>query len=122
VPVPDADDLPPTLPDSAPLPDAPTLPPSWPTQARELLDLHGLSLPEVSARLGIPSRELQRAVSTTQPLRLRHPKFGEGVFMQGFHQGERREVLLYFPGVGQKRLLLKFAGLTVIEAAPTPVS
>ncbi|MBX8467174.1 ATP-dependent helicase, partial [Deinococcus sp. RIT780] len=85
-----------------------------------LPDLHGLSLPEVSARLGIPSRELQRAVSTTQPLRLRHAKFGDGVFMQGFHQGERREVLVYFPGVGQKRLLLKFAGLTVIEAAPTP--
>ncbi|GGR94932.1 DEAD/DEAH box helicase [Deinococcus sedimenti] len=123
VPVHDTDDLPPTLPDSAPLPDVPALPPSWPTQARELLDLHGLSLPEVSARLGIPSRELQRAVSTTQPLRLRHPKFGEGVFMQGFHQGERREVLLYFPGVGQKRLLLKFAGLTVIEPpAPAPTA
>lgn len=104
----------------APLPDQPAPPTGWPLQARELLDLHGLSLPEVSARLGIPSRELQRAVSTTQPLRLRHAKFGDGVFMQGFHQGERREVLVYFPGVGQKRLLLKFAGLTVIEAAPTP--
>lgn len=96
---------------------APELPPAWPLQARELLDLHGLSLPEVSARLGIPSREIQRAVSSTQPLRLRHAKFGDGVFMQGFHQGERREVLVYFPGVGQKRLLLKFAGLTVIEKA-----
>lgn len=102
--------------DTEPVPDTtPDLPPSWPTQARELLDLHGLSLPEVSARLGIPSRELQRAVSSTQPLRLHHPKFGAGVFMQGFGQGEGREVLLYFPGVGQKRLLLKFAGLTVIE-------
>ncbi|PNY81734.1 DEAD/DEAH box helicase [Deinococcus koreensis] len=95
---------------------APDLPPSWPLQARELLDLHGLSLPEVSARLGLPSREIQRAVNTTQPLRLRHPRFGEGVFMQGFLQGERREVLVYFPGVGQKRLLLQFAGLSVIEA------
>ncbi|WP_034387889.1 DEAD/DEAH box helicase [Deinococcus sp. YIM 77859] len=99
----------------APLPERPALPPSWPLQARELLDLYGLSLPEVSARLGIPSRELQRAVSTTGPLRLRHAKFGEGVFLQGFYQGERREVLVYFPGVGQKRLLLKYAGLTVLE-------
>ncbi|MCP2015852.1 DEAD/DEAH box helicase domain-containing protein [Deinococcus sp. HSC-46F16] len=104
-------------PDAATLPEVPDLPPSWPLQARELLDLHGLSLPEVSARLGIPSRELQRAVSTTEPLRLRHVKFGEGVFLQGFHAGDRREVLVYFPGVGQKRLLLKFAGLTVVEKA-----
>lgn len=103
-------------PQAVPVPDLPPeLPPAWPLQARELLDLHGLSLPEVSARLGIPSREIQRAVNTTQPLRLRHAKFGDGVFMQGFGQGEKREVLLYFPGVGQKRLLLKFAGLTVIE-------
>lgn len=96
----------------------PELAPSWPLQARELLDLHGLSLPEVSARLGIPSRELQRAVSSTQPLRLHHAKFGDGVFMGGFHQGDKREVLVYFPGVGQKRLLLKFAGLSVIERGP----
>lgn len=104
-------------PDAVTLPEVPALPPSWPLQARELLDLHGLSLPEVSARLGIPSREIQRVVSTTEPLRLRHAKFGDGVFLQGFGQGERREVLAYFPGVGQKRLLLKFAGLTVIEKA-----
>ena len=101
---------------AVPLPDIePQLPPSWPLQARELLDLQGLSLPEVSARLGIPSREIQRAVNTTQPLRLHHAKFGDGVFMQGFGQGDKREVLVYFPGVGQKRLLLKFAGLSVIE-------
>lgn len=109
------------------LPDLPpALPPAWPLQARELLDLHGLSLPEVSARLGIPSREIQRVVNTTQPLRLRHVKFGDGVFMQGSGQGERREVLVYFPGVGQKKLLLKFAGLTVVGpgmgAAAQPTS
>lgn len=104
-------------PDAVTLPEVPVLPASWPLQARELLDLQGLSLPEVSARLGIPSRELQRVVSTTEPLRLSHAKFGEGVFLQGFGQGERREVLAYFPGVGQKRLLLKFAGLTVVEKA-----
>lgn len=103
------------VPDAAPLPDtAPPLPAAWPLQARELLDLHGLSLPEVSARLGIPSRELQRAVSTTDALRVTHPKFGEGVFMGGSHTGDRREVLIYFPGVGQKRLLLAYAGLTVV--------
>jgi DEAD/DEAH box helicase domain-containing protein len=88
---------------------------SWAVQARELLDLHGLSLPEVSARLGIPSRDIQRAVAKTQPLKLRHAKFGDGAFVQGFYQGEKREVLVYFPGVGQKRLILKYAGLSVVE-------
>lgn len=98
-----------------PEPARPELPASWPLQARELLDLYGLSVPEVSARLGIPSRELQRVMGNTKPLRLRHPKFGDGVFMQGFYQGAKREVLIYFPGVGQKKLLLQFAGLVVIE-------
>ena len=103
-------------PSPEPLPDQPPAPPAgWPLQARELLDLRGLSLPEVSARLSIPSREIQRAVASTQPLRLHHAKWGEGHLLQGFGQGERREVLVYFPGVGQKRLLLKYAGLKVVS-------
>ncbi len=96
------------------IPDvAPALPGDWAQQARELLDLHGLSLPEVSARLGIPSREIQRAVSATAPLRLSHAKFGEGILTQGSGQGDAREVLVYFPGHGYKRLLVKYAGLSV---------
>src|SRR5699024_5191936 len=47
---------------------------NWAQQARELLDLHGLSLPEVSARFGIPSREIARAVVHTTPLVVQHPK------------------------------------------------
>ncbi|AAF09654.1 DEAD/DEAH box helicase [Deinococcus radiodurans] len=98
------------------IPDvAPALPGDWPQQARELLDLHGLSLPEVSARLGIPSRELQRAVNTTAPLRLAHAKFGEGILTQGSGSGDAREVLVYFPGHGYKRLLVKYAGLSVVQ-------
>ncbi|GHG02574.1 ATP-dependent helicase [Deinococcus piscis] len=104
-----------SLPPIQPLPDQPPAPPAgWPLQARELLDLRGLSLPEVSARLSIPSREIQRAVASTSPLRLHHAKWGEGHLLQGFGQGEKREVLVYFPGVGQKRLLLKYAGLKVV--------
>ncbi|RTR30299.1 DEAD/DEAH box helicase [Deinococcus radiophilus] len=110
-------DAAPARPFSIPPPaDVPQPPADWPSQARELLDLRGLSLPEVSARLGIPSREIGRAVATsTSPLRLAHPKWGEGHLLQGFGQGERREVLVYFPGVGQKRLLLKYAGLKVVS-------
>ncbi|GAA4017616.1 DEAD/DEAH box helicase [Deinococcus rubellus] len=103
-------------PEVAPPPAASGSSHSWAAQARELLDLHGLSLPEVSARLSIPSRDIQRAVAKTNPLRLRHAKFGDGVFTQGFHQGDKREVLVYFPGVGQKRLILKYAGLVVVDS------
>lgn len=103
--------------EKVPIPNQPpSLPQTWPVEARKLLDMYGLSLPEVSARLGIPSRQIQKAVNTTKPLRIAHVKFGEGVFMQGFGSGDKREVLVYFPGVGQKRLLLKYASLEVIEA------
>ena len=62
-----------------------------------------------------PSRlpEIQRAVSATAPLRLSHAKFGEGILTQGSGQGDAREVLVYFPGHGYKRLLVKYAGLSV---------
>ncbi len=92
-----------------PLPDS-----AWPLQARELIDLYGLSLPEVSARLGVPSREIVRAVGEQGPLRLSHPSFGEGVLMQGAGSGDARTALVYFPGVGQKKLLVKVAGLKVV--------
>ena len=90
------------VPDAVPLPDAvPALPAAWPLQARELLDLHGLSLPEVSARLGIPSRELQRAVSGTEPLRLQSsPNLATACSWAALHQGDRREVLVVFPRRG----------------------
>ena len=99
-------------------PPPPPLPHNWPLQARELLDLYGLSLTEVSARLGIPSREIQRGLGQHGPLRVLHPSFGEGVLMQGAGSGEARTALVYFPGVGQKKLLVKVAGLRAIESKP----
>ncbi len=102
---------------AVPLP-APVLDSAWPLQARELLDLYGLSLPEVSARLGIPSREIVRAVGEQGPLRLSHPTFGEGVLMQGAGSGDARTALVYFPGTGQKKLLVKVAGLKVVAGVP----
>lgn len=90
---------------------------AWPLQARELLDLHGLSLTEVSARLGLPSREIQRGLGQHGPLRVLHPSFGEGVLLQGAGSGDARTALVYFPGVGQKKLLVKVAGLRAIAGA-----
>ncbi|MGI8748116.1 MAG: DEAD/DEAH box helicase, partial [Deinococcus sp.] len=90
---------------------------AWPLQARELLDLHGLSRTEVSARLGLPSREIQRGLGQHGPLRVLHPSFGEGVLLQGAGSGDARTALVYFPGVGQKKLLVKVAGLRAIAGA-----
>ncbi|MFC4454592.1 DEAD/DEAH box helicase [Deinococcus sonorensis] len=104
-----------------PLPDAtarPALDPQWPEQAREWLDLYGLSATEVSARLGIPSREIQREVGRLGPLRLRHPTFGDGHWAGGSGSGEARTALVYFPGVGQKKLLVSKANLQVLAGSP----
>ena len=96
-------------------PPRPAAPHGWLAQARELVELRGLSLTEVSAKLGLPSRELGRALSGSKPLRVRHAQFGEGTVLGGSGAGERREVLAYFPGAGQKRLLVAHAGLEVLE-------
>ncbi|WP_027483862.1 DEAD/DEAH box helicase [Deinococcus pimensis] len=95
---------------------APTArPDDWLSSARVLLELHGLSLTEVSAKLGVPSRDLQRALGAATPLKLRHAKFGVGTLLGASGAGERREALVYFPGFGQKRLLLSHAVLDVVE-------
>ncbi|AFZ66425.1 DEAD/DEAH box helicase [Deinococcus peraridilitoris] len=87
----------------------------WRAQARELLELRGLSLTEVSAQLGVPSRDLAALLSGSGPLRIRHAKFGEGALLGGSGSGERRELLVYFPGVGQKRLVLAQAPLEIVQ-------
>ena len=97
--------LPPPAPEVTP-------PADWALEAQSLLDLYGLALPEVSAKLGVPSRELQRAVAALPPLRLSHPTFGTGTLVGGAGRGERREVVLYFPNVGQRRLVVSQSKLT----------
>ncbi|PYE48709.1 DEAD/DEAH box helicase domain-containing protein [Deinococcus yavapaiensis KR-236] len=86
----------------------------WFAQARELLELRGLSLTEVSAKVGVPSRELGRRLASSPPLRVTHEKFGEGIIQGGSGSGERREVQVYFPGHGLKRLLVAHAKLQVL--------
>ena len=43
--------------------------------------------------------------------KVRHPTFGEGVVRGGEGSGERAKVVVYFPRLGQKTLLLKYANL-----------
>jgi DEAD/DEAH box helicase domain-containing protein len=95
-----------TAPPAAPVAPDHRRPDDWVAAARALLELHGLTMTEVSSKLGVPSRELQRALVNTSPLRVRHAKFGVGTLLSGSGSGERREALVYFPGFGQKRLLL----------------
>lgn len=90
---------------------------AWQLQARKLFDIDGLNFTEISARLGVPSREIQRAISVMGPLRLRHPKFGEGMFLHGEFQGEKRQITVHFDRVGPKKLLVAFAKLDVIRAS-----
>jgi DNA helicase-2/ATP-dependent DNA helicase PcrA len=40
-----------------------------------------------------------------------HEKFGEGVVIELFGDGDKTEALVNFPGAGEKRLLLAWAPL-----------
>jgi len=88
-------------------------PADWFSQAREMLELRGLSLTEVSAKLGVPSRDLGRRLANSSPLRVTHEKFGEGIVQGGSGSGERREVQVYFPGHGLKRLIVAHSKLEI---------
>ena len=44
-----------------------------------------------------------------------HAKFGNGKVMAVEGAGDSRKAIVFFDGVGEKQLMLKFAKLTVIE-------
>ncbi|MBB6100112.1 DEAD/DEAH box helicase domain-containing protein [Deinobacterium chartae] len=88
----------------------------WRLQARELLELRGLSLLEVSRRLGRPGREIEAALRGLPPLEVFHPRFGVGVLLAARGSGARREVSVRFADA-QRQLLVEKAGLTVAQAA-----
>ena len=47
-------------------------------------------------------------------MKVLHTKFGEGKVMQIEGSDDSRKAIVFFNGVGQKQLLLKFAKLTII--------
>ena len=46
---------------------------------------------------------------------MEHGKFGRGKVMAVEGEGDSRKAIVFFDGVGQKQLLLKFAKLTIVE-------
>ena len=48
-------------------------------------------------------------------MNVEHGKFGRGKVMAVEGEGDSRKAIVFFDGVGQKQLLLKFAKLTIIE-------
>lgn len=47
--------------------------------------------------------------------KISHPKFGEGTVVGVSGRGAREEIIIVFKGVGLKRLLLKYADVTLID-------
>ncbi len=97
--------------EAAPLPEIEASTLNWELQARELLELQGLSSTEVSKRLGIPSREFQNLPSS--PLRVMHPKFGEGILISAIGYGSLRKAKIRFP-TQEKTFLVALAPIQVI--------
>ncbi len=57
------------------------------------------------------------AISAIMPgMRVQHEKFGMGTVQGVEGSGDSRKATVFFEGVGQKQLMLKFAKLTIIES------
>lgn len=60
----------------------------------------------------VPSAKPITGVTTFKPgMRVKHPKYGEGLVLRREGDGDHAKLLVSFPGFGQKKLLEKAAGL-----------
>jgi hypothetical protein len=53
---------------------------------------------------------------------VRHPEFGDGLILESKGGGESASVLVSFPDNSRRRLMLKFAKLSLLEPQPTTKS
>ena len=75
-----------------------------------LKNFHKLSsLPKADGNAIINSEEIQNGME------VEHEKFGKGKVLNLEGDGPNRKATIYFPGIGQKQLLLRFAKLRVIQ-------
>jgi len=47
-------------------------------------------------------------------MQVRHERFGQGKVISLEGEGANKKATVFFPGIGQKQLLLKFAKLKII--------
>ena len=51
---------------------------------------------------------------------VRHPEFGDGLILESKGGGESASVLVSFPDNSRRRLMVKFARLSLLEPPPGP--
>ena len=57
------------------------------------------------------------AIGAIMPgMKVHHDKFGVGIVQTIEGTGDSRKAVVFFEGVGQKQLMLKFARLTIIDS------
>jgi len=67
------------------------------------------SLPKVEGSPMINSDEIQTGIE------VEHEKFGKGKVLNLEGDGPNRKATIFFPGIGQKQLLLRFARLRIVK-------
>jgi DNA helicase-2/ATP-dependent DNA helicase PcrA len=67
------------------------------------------SLPRVDGNAVVNSEEIQNGME------VEHDKFGKGKVLNLEGDGPNRKATIFFPGIGQKQLLLRFAKLRVVK-------
>ncbi len=91
------------------------------------------TLPRAFFNAGKPSQTTPKPQATPKPraaavpnspaqigaimpgMKVHHDKFGSGKVLQVEGNGDSRKAIVFFEGIGQKQLMLKFAKLTIIE-------
>jgi DNA helicase-2/ATP-dependent DNA helicase PcrA len=48
-------------------------------------------------------------------MQVKHASFGKGKVLSIFGEGSNKKAMVFFTGIGQKQLLLKFAKLEIIK-------
>lgn len=87
-------------------------PKTIPTKQPDFSKLKKISHEDVNSPLNPDTEELIRCLQTG--MQVRHERFGQGKVISLEGEGANKKATVFFPGIGQKQLLLKFAKLKII--------
>ena len=77
---------------------------------------HLSKIPQPTAKKGPAMANSPAEINAIMPgMKVQHEKFGMGTVQAVEGAGDSRKAIVFFEGVGQKQLMLKFAKLTIIE-------